>query len=70
MRTGHRHVELAAKEDSMIAVALAPLFVHIFNSNAHLVIFFIITIFYCLACEYETMYTKQDSAVFVIYYRT
>ena len=69
-RTGHRHVELTAKEDSMNAVALTPSFVHIFNSNANLVIFFIITFFCCFACEYETIYTKQDSAVFLIYYRT
>ena len=59
-RTGHRHVELTAKEDSMNAVALTPSFVHIFNSNANLVIFFIITFFAVLLANTK-LYTPNKT---------
>ena len=41
-----------------------------FNSYASLVIFFIISVFFCFVFEHKTLYTTRVLAVFDIYYRT
>ena len=40
------------------------------NSYASLVIFFIISVFFCFVFEHKTLYTTRVLAVFDIYYRT
>ena len=41
-----------------------------FNNNASLVIFFIISVFFCFVFEHKTLYTTRVLAVFDIYYPT
>ena len=41
-----------------------------FNSEASLVIFFIIPVLFCFVFEHETLYTIRSLAVFDFYYLT
>ena len=69
--TGDRHDERAAMDFSMIIFAQIPSWLEwIFNSYASLVIFFIISVFFCFVFEHWTLYTIWVLAVLDFNFRT